>query len=234
MCGRYYRQADKQRIAEAMHAEVPFTVTPSYNIAPQTMQPVIRLDRETGNREAAMMRWGLLPYFAKDTKPSYSTVNARSETVTTGAIYREPLKKRRCLVPADAFYEWRALDAKNKQPYAIALADLKTFAFAGLWDRWRNKATGETVESYTILTTDPNELITRERIHDRMPVILNPADYTRWLDPGDPARPPIDLLRPYPAERMTCWQVGKDVGNVRNDRPDLIDPMLRELGLFAS
>src|SRR5271170_6022622 len=106
MCGRYYRQADKQRIAEAMHAEVPFEVTPSYNIAPQTMQPVIRLDRETGNREAAMMRWGLLPYFAKDAKPSYSTVNARSETVTTSAIYREPMKKRRCLVPADAFYEW--------------------------------------------------------------------------------------------------------------------------------
>ena len=217
-----------------MHAEVPFTVTPSYNIAPQTMQPVIRLDRETGKREASMMRWGLLPYFAKDAKPSYSTVNARAETVTTSAIYREPMKKRRCLVPADAFYEWRALDATNKQRYAIALADLKTFAFAGLWDHWCSKATGETVESYTILTTDPNELMTRERIHDRMPVILSPADYGRWLDPGDPARPPIDLLRPFQAEKMTCWQLSKDVGNIRNDRPDLIDPVPRELGLFAS
>src|SRR5271155_570441 len=144
MCGRYYRQADKQRIAEAMHAEVPFAVTPSYNIAPQTMQPVIRLDGETGNREAAMMRWGLLPYFAKDAKPGYSTVNARAETVTTSAVYREPMKKRRCLVPADGFFEWVALDAKNKQPYAIALEGRGTFAFAGLWDRWRDKATGET------------------------------------------------------------------------------------------
>jgi putative SOS response-associated peptidase YedK len=93
--------------------------------------------------------------------------------------------------------------------------------------------TGETVESYTILTTDPNELISRERIHDRMPVILSPTDYGRWLNPGDPARPPTDLLRPFPAEEMTCWQLGKDVGNVKNDRPDLIDPVPQTLGLFA-
>ena len=103
MCGRYYRQADKQRIAEAMHAEVPFTVSASYNVAPQTEQPVIRLNKDTGAREAAMMRWVLLSYFAKDSKPDYSTINARSETVSTSPIYREPMKKRRCLVPADGF-----------------------------------------------------------------------------------------------------------------------------------
>jgi len=233
MCGRYYRQADKQRIAEAMHAEVPFTVSASYNVAPQTEQPVIRLNKDTGAREAAMMRWGLLPYFAKDSKPNYGTINARSETVSTSPIYREPMKKRRCLVPADGFFEWRALGAKSKQPYAITLADERTFAFAGLWARWKDKATNDVVETFAILTTDPNELMTREKIHDRMPVILNPKDYERWLQPGDPQRLPTDLLRPFPAESMKCWQVSRDVGNVKNDRPELIAPIAHTDSLFG-
>jgi putative SOS response-associated peptidase YedK len=120
------------------------------------------------------------------------------------------------------------LDAKTKQPYAIALKDGSLFAFAGLWETWKDKAMGETIETYTIITTDPNELMQPENsppIHDRMPVILHPKDYERWLAPGDPAQLPIDLLRPYPAEDMKAWKVGNNVGYVRNNRPDLCEPV---------
>ena len=124
-------------------------------------------------------------------------------------------------MPADAFYEWQRLDAKTRQPFAIALKSGEPCAFAGLWESWRPKD-GEPLETFTILTTDPNEVM--EPIHNRMPVILDPKDFDRWLDAGDPSRPPVDLLRPYPAERMCAWQVSGRVGNVRNNEPGLLDP----------
>jgi putative SOS response-associated peptidase YedK len=228
MCGRYGRRADKQFIAEWMQAHDcnvfdDSYYAPSYNVAPQSMQPVVRLDDETGQRELTIMRWGLVPFWSKDGKAGYSTINARAETVTTSTAYREAMKKRRCLVPADFFYEWQKIDAKSKQPYGIGLSDRKPFAFAGLWESWKDKAMGKTLETYTIITTDPNELM--ESIHNRMPVILHERDYERWLTPGDPTHLPVNLLRPYPAEDMKAWKVGADVGNVRNNRPDLIEPV---------
>ncbi|HEY6850389.1 MAG TPA: SOS response-associated peptidase [Terracidiphilus sp.] len=228
MCGRYGRRADKQRIAEWMqtHNTDVFDdsyLAPSFNVAPQSLQPVVRLDSETGKRELTIMRWGLIPFFAKDAKIAYSTINARAETVATSPVFREPMKRRRCLVPATGFYEWQALDTKSKQPWAIELVEGNLFAFAGLWDRWKDKATGQPLETYTIITTDPNELL--EPIHDRMPVILSPQDYSRWLDPGEPSRLPIDLLRPYPAEEMRVWKVSAAVGNVRNNGPELRLPV---------
>jgi len=224
MCGRYGRRADKQRIAEWMqtHNTDVFDdsyLAPSYNVAPQSLQPVVRLDSETGERELTIMRWGLIPFFAKDAKIAYSTINARAETVATSPVFREPMKRRRCLVPATGFYEWQALDKKSKQPWSIELVDGNLFAFAGLWDRWKDKAKGQPMETYTIITTDPNELL--EPIHNRMPVILSPQDYTRWLDPGEPSQLPIDLLRPYPAEEMRAWKVSAAVGNVKNNFPEL-------------
>ncbi|SPE17983.1 putative SOS response-associated peptidase YoqW [Candidatus Sulfotelmatomonas gaucii] len=195
---------------------------PSYNVAPQTFQPVVRLSEDTGDRELTVMRWGLVPFWSKDGKSSFNTINAKAETITTSALYREPFKRRRCLVPADWFYEWKKQDAKAKQPYAIAMKDGSLFAFAGLWERWKDKETGKTLETYTILTTDPNTLM--EPIHNRMPVILAPKDYWRWLEPGDPQCPPVDLLRPYNAEQMKAWKVSADVGNVRNNNPSLIEP----------
>lgn len=135
------------------------------------------------------------------------------------------MKRRRCLVPADWFYEWKKLDEKKKQPYAIAMTEGSLFAFAGLWDAWKDKATGKTVESYTMIATDPNELISELKIHNRMPVILHRQDYARWLAAGDPAQLPVDLLRPFPAEAMMAWKVGADVGNVRNNRTDLVEPI---------
>jgi putative SOS response-associated peptidase YedK len=192
---------------------------PSYNVAPQSLQSVVRLDSETGERELTIMRWGLIPFFAKDAKIAYSTINARAETVATSPVFREPMKRRRCLVPATGFYEWQALDKKSKQPWSIEFVDGNLFAFAGLWDRWKDKATGQPMETYTIITTDPNELL--EPIHNRMPVILAPKDYSRWLDPGEPSQLPIDLLRPYPAREMKVWKVSSAVGNVRNNGPEL-------------
>src|SRR5271170_2269120 len=132
MCGRYARRSDKQRIAEAMAAGVPpFEIAPSFNVAPQTFQPVVRLNRDTGEREIVMMRWGLIPFWSKDQKIGYSTINAKAETITKNAAFREAIVHRRCLVPADAFYEWQKLDTKTKQPFAIALKSGEFYALAG-------------------------------------------------------------------------------------------------------
>ena len=195
-------------------------LAPSYNVAPQSLQPVVRLSRETGERELMVMRWGLVPYWSKDGKASFSTINAKSETVATSPAFREAWRNRRCLIPADWFYEWQKLDEKAKQPYAIAMKDDSMFAFAGLWESWKDKATGRKLRTYTILTTDPNELM--EPIHNRMPVILAPEDYERWMAPTDPGHLPIDLLKPFPAEEMKAWKVGRAVGNTRNNDPSLI------------
>lgn len=227
MCGRYGRRADKQRIAEWMQAYNTSVfdetyLAPSYNVAPTDFQPIVRLDRD-GQRELTVMRWGLVPYWAKDSKIAFSTINAKSETVTTSPTFREAMKRRRCLVPVEWFYEWQKTGAKTKQPYAISLRDDSLFAFAGLWERWKDKAKDQVLETYTVLTTDPNELL--EPIHNRMPVILAPKDYQRWLEPGEATHPPIDLLRPYPAEEMKAWKVGSAVGNVRNNAPELIVPI---------
>lgn len=123
-------------------------------------------------------------------------------------------------MPADCFFEWQRLDAKSKRPFAIGLKSGEPFAFAGLWESWRPKD-GESLETFTILTTDPNEVM--EQIHNRMPVLLEPKDYDRWLEAGDPTRPPVDLLRPYPAERMRAWPVNDRVGNARNNDPGLLE-----------
>jgi len=230
MCGRYGRRADKQRIAEWMqkHDTNVFDVDESYlarsfNICPQSFQPVVRLDATTGERQLAVMRWGLVPSWSKDGKAAFNTINARAETVTTSATYREAFKRRRCLVPADLFYEWARIDAKAKQPYAIALRDNSLFAFAGLWERWQDRGTGQDLETYSIITTDPNEVM--QPIHNRMPVILKPSDYGRWLELGDSQQLPVDLLRPYDPEQMTAWKVSAEVGNVRNNNPGLCEPV---------
>jgi putative SOS response-associated peptidase YedK len=227
MCGRYGRRADKQRIAEWMqtHNTNVFDdscFAPSYNIAPQTFQPVVRLDPESGGRELTLMRWGLVPFWAKDPKIGYSTINAKAETVQTSPSFREAWKKRRCLIPAEWFYEWKKLNEKQKQPYAISMKDDSLFAFAGLWDKWTDRSTGRQLETYTILTTDPNELL--QSIHNRMPVIIARKDYERWLSDVDPSRPPIDLLKPYPEVEMKIWKVSDAVGNVRANHQDLVAP----------
>jgi putative SOS response-associated peptidase YedK len=225
MCGRYYRRSDKQKIAEAFRTGLPttFEILPSYNVAPQTFQPVVCFNRKTLERELVQMRWGLVPYWAKDAKIAYSTINAKAETLASSPAFREALKRRRCLVPADGFFEWQPIDKKTKQPFAFGLKDGSLFALAGLFDVWRDKTAGQALLSFTVITTDPNELL--EPFHNRMPVIVRPADYERWIAPAEPSHQPLDMLRPYPDELMSAWKVGPAVGNVKNDEPGLIAPI---------
>jgi putative SOS response-associated peptidase YedK len=230
MCNRYFRDSDKQRLVEAFHLgnreDLPLEIAPSYNIAPTTMQPVIRSNRETAEREMVAMRWGMVPHFAKSLADfkGYSTFNARAVTLTTSATWRGPFQRRRCLVPANGFYEWKRLGEKTKQPYAFTLKSRELFAFAGLWDAWKEPASGDWLQSFAIVTTEPNELAAT--IHDRMPVILKPSDYDRWLDRDEEERPPLDLLRPYDAGEMKACPVDPRVGNVRNNDPGLCEAYL--------
>jgi putative SOS response-associated peptidase YedK len=173
------------------------------------------------------MRWGLVPFFTKDLSEikGRSTINARAETLTKCATYREPFKKRRCLVPASGFFEWKKLrdplNPKSKQPYAFDLANGNMMAFAGLWDAWKDPVNGQWLQSYTIITTEANELMSQ--VHDRMPVILHPRDFDRWLDREVTDSPPIDLLRPFPADEMEAFEVSDDVGNAKNNAPELLN-----------
>jgi putative SOS response-associated peptidase YedK len=229
MCGRYFRQSDKQRIAESFRLaeteESPLELAPSFNIAPTSMQPVIAADREGGGRVLRIMRWGLIPAWAKNPKAlGLSTINAKAETLMEKPMWRTPFLRRRCLIPADGFYEWKKLDARTKQPYVFRLKTNQPFAFGGVWERWRRPEDGLALDTFSIITTDPNELTLP--VHNRMPVILRPSDYDRWIgggsfgDPGA-AAPPLDLLRPYDSDAMTSYAVDPRVGNVRNDEPGL-------------
>jgi len=222
MCCRFMRQSSLQTLAGWFDVElggIPFFAS-SYNIAPQSVQLVVRLNPGSGSREFALQRWGLVPFWAKDAKLGYSTFNARAEEAARKPAFREAWKTRHCLVPADAFYEWQKIDAKTKQPFAIALKSGEPFAFAGLWESWQ-PAQGPPLETFTILTTGPNEIM--KPIHNRMPVILEPGVYAHWLAPPDPARPPVELLRPYPSEKIRAWPVSSRVGNVRNNDPQLLE-----------
>jgi putative SOS response-associated peptidase YedK len=218
VCGRYVRKSTRREIARWFEAEDAAEWGASYNVAPQTFQPVVRLNRDTGQREIVLMRWGLIPYWAKDARIGLSTINAKAETVATAPAFRDAFKRRRCLVPADAFYEWQKLDAKHKQPFAIALSSGEPYGFAGVWERWKDPDTREWLETFSIITSDPNELVAP--LHNRIPVIIERKDYAGWLGGG--ADSLVDLLRAFPAEKMTAWKVDAAVGNVRNDSADLL------------
>jgi putative SOS response-associated peptidase YedK len=167
------------------------------------------------------MRWGLIPFWAGPGPFNRLTFNARAEELSQKPTFRVALKSRRCLVPANVFYEWRRSE-KQKQPFAIALTDQRPFAFAGLWDQWKAED-GTPIESFTITTTISNPVM--QTLHDRMPCILDRSAYHAWLEPGDPARLPIDLLRPYTSQNMHYWPVDQRVGNVRSDDQHLIEPL---------
>jgi len=225
MCGRFARRSTQKVLADWFgvesdpDAEDSPDFIPTFNAAPQTLQPVVRLNRDSGRREFAMLRWGLVPSWAKDQKCGFTMINARAEEAAQKPAFRNAMKKRRCLVPADAFYEWQRRDSNSRQPFAFAMQSGEPYALAGLWERWKPKD-GELLETFTILTTDPNELM--EPVHDRMPVILEPHDYQRWLEAGDPERLPVDLLRPLPSGKMKKWRVSERVGNVRNNDAELL------------
>jgi putative SOS response-associated peptidase YedK len=238
MCGRYYNRSEKQEIARRLKAGTVFAdpLAPNFNIAPTTFQPVIRLERESDEREMVLLRWGLLPFFAKspDEYKPFSTFNARTETILAAlnadgsqkarpSVWREPIKKRRCLVPADGFYEWPESEKPpykgSKHPRAFTLNNSEPMAFAGLWDAWK-EPDGNWLQSFSIITTEANELLAE--IHPRMPVILHPRDWEEWLSRDDSRPPPVHLLRPYDAEAMYATPCNPAVGNVRNNGPDML------------
>jgi putative SOS response-associated peptidase YedK len=223
MCGRAKLEGDLSEIKIAFRVPPDYPTpnfAPSWNVAPTDNLPIVRYNPKAGHRTLDLMRWGLIPYWAKDIKIGFSTINAMAETVDTKPVFRAEFKQRRCLVPIEAFYEWKKLGPKDKQPYAIALADHGLMALAGLWETWRSAQ--ETIRTFTIITTTPNELC--GQIHDRMPVILAPEAWAKWIgeEPSDDAVLKR-MLAPYPAERMTIWPVDKRVGNVKNNDPSLIE-----------
>jgi putative SOS response-associated peptidase YedK len=217
MCGRYGLVPDQsfdERFRVENRQEPLF---PQYNIAPGASMPVVV--RNSPNR-VAMMKWGLIPHWSKEPQVKFSTINARAETITTSPAYRAPFRSRRCLVPASGFYEWRATK-DGKQPYFIRLKGEQLFAFAGLYDVWRD-AEGQELFSYTIITTAPNSLMTP--IHNRMPVILRREDEDAWLDKDTGTGRLVALLVPYPAERMEAYTVSRAVNNPAHEGEELIRP----------
>jgi len=227
MCGRFTLAASPTALASLFDLDAALLppLAPRYNIAPTQAVAVVRAAPGDGRREMVLLRWGLIPSWAKDPSVGSKMINARSETITERPAFRVAFRRRRCLVPADGFYEWRREDGK-KQPYHITLADHRPFAVAGLWERWK-APTGDVVESCTLLTTDANDLV--RPLHDRMPVILAPADYALWLDPDvtDPILPE-QLLHPFPPAAMALRPVSTRVNSVRNDDPGCIAPIGEE------
>jgi putative SOS response-associated peptidase YedK len=215
MCGRYRLTAKERYIRDHFGLDEDPSWAPRWNIAPSQPVPTIRQDRKTPNRTFNLVRWGLIPYWAKDPSIAFKTINAMSETAAEKPAFRDAMRRRRCLIPADGFYEWQKVGPREKRPYSIGMADDSLFAFAGLWERWQD-ATGQALETCTILTTRPNSLVAG--IHDRMPVILTADAYDLWLDPGvtDPARI-MDLLVPLEARSMKRYPVSTRVNRPEND-----------------
>lgn len=220
MCGRFAQKLPSHMLLD-MYKIIPFetNVPPNYNVAPTDPAMVVRANLEKKRREAEMMKWGLVPFWSKSGKMDFATINAKCETAATSATYRNAFKSRRCIIPADAYYEWKKLDAKTKQPYAIGRADGQPLSLAGLYEGWKDKE-GKWLHTFTILTTLPNSLTAE--IHNRMPVILGEQDYAVWL--GEVEGDPAALMKPCPAEWLRVWTVSPRVGNVKNNDPSLLEP----------
>lgn len=221
MCGRYSLIQPDPVLSEFFQVGTVPHLTPRYNIAPSQSVPVVRLHTASDQRECQMLRWGLIPSWSKDLQIGSRLINARSETVAEKPAFRAAFKQRRCLVLADGFYEWQR-QGSRKQPFYFRMRESVPFAFAGLWESWQG-GNDRPIESCTILTTAANSLL--QTVHDRMPVILSPETYDRWLDPEIQALPDLqDLLQPYPAEAMTAYPVSTQVNSPAHDDPTCIQP----------
>jgi putative SOS response-associated peptidase YedK len=221
MCGRYAQRTDAKKLAKEFKVSEAPSVEPRYNIAPT--QEVLAVNETGDGREMRFFKWGLVPSWTKDTLMGAQLINARSETVAEKPAFRQAFKQRRCIIPSDGFYEWQRASGK-KQPFFFRMRDERPFGFAGLWERWEGEG-GEVINSCAILTTEANEVL--RPVHDRMSVILHSEDYELWLE-GDVRK--LDLvketLRPYPAEEMIGYPVGRSVNSPRSQGAELIERMV--------
>jgi putative SOS response-associated peptidase YedK len=219
MCGRVAQA--KNPVEYGSMLKIDFTrgipnAPPHYNGAPSQDYLIALVDPDRDDFTLDLIRWGLIPHYSKDGK--VKLINAQGETADTKAAFAESFEKRRCLVPIDGFFEWKKI-GKRKQPYMIGMADRQPFTLAGLWRDWKDPKTGDWVRTFTIITTEANELVAK--IHDRMPVVIAPEDREQWVKGPNPK----ELLKPYPADLMTMWPVSPDLNSPKNDRPDLLDPI---------
>lgn len=224
MCGRYTLRVSPAELAEIFEVVNSFDWSPRYNIAPTQTVAAVRAAPDGSGRELSLLKWGLIPSWAKDPKIGSTLINARADTVATKPSFRSAFRKRRCLIAVDGFYEWQAVPGqKAKQPYLISVKDAPAFAFAGLTEHWTSPE-GTPVDTCTIITTTANSLM--QSIHNRMPVILDRADYDRWLDPKnqDPQEV-FPLLTQFPADRMQAVPVSTRVNSPRNESPECIVPL---------
>jgi putative SOS response-associated peptidase YedK len=223
MCGRYRLSRRKQLVDEYFGSVSGGEEWESrYNIAPTQPVAVIRQNPKEPIRELSLMRWGLIPSWAKDPSVAAQMINARSETAGTKPAFRDALKSRRCLIPADGFYEWQRA-GKAKQPYCFEVNKGELFAFAGIWEGWKDP-NGRWIKTCTILTTIPNAVASA--VHDRMPVILDSDTYDLWLDPGmNDVRAASELLKPYDARLMRCYPVSTRINHVANDDEECSAPL---------
>ena len=221
MCGRYELHSHPAAIALAFGLAGPPDLHPRYNIAPTTDVPVVRVNAD-GHRELVRMRWGLVPRWAKDPAIGAKMINARGETIAEKPSFRMSYRRHRCLLPADGFYEWMPLPGAGgaparKQPVHVGMKDGALFGMAGLYERWRSEQ-GEILDTCTIVTTEANERL--RSVHDRMPLIVAPEQYARWLDPA--LSDAGDLIVPFPSEAMAYYPVSARVNNVHHDDASLI------------
>ncbi len=222
MCGRYTLKTPVELLSEKFQFPEIIPLKPRYNIAPSQSVAVVRLLPDDTDRKLAMLRWGLLPAWVKDPTKVQQPINAKAETAAEKPMFRDAFKRRRCLAPADGFYEWKQ-EGGRKQPVYIHMKDGEPFAIAGLWERWAGQD-GQVIESCTLLTTEPNDLLAP--IHNRMPVILDPKDYEQWLDPDMQAADGVKpLLRPYPSDLMTVYSISLRVNNPKNDDSQCLEPL---------
>jgi putative SOS response-associated peptidase YedK len=230
MCGRYRRTSSEEELCRIYKIPIPpqLDLPVSFNIAPSQKILAIRFNPKTGQRSLDTLQWGLIPYWAKDPKVAYKTINARAETVDSAPSYRQAFEKRRCLIPADGFYEWRTIGGM-KVPFSIGMKNDRPFVFAGLWEGWKDPSSGEWLRTCTIITGDPNDLVSQ--IHTRMPVILPEEHHAKWLgevEDGDLK----ELLKPFPADQMKMWPISPRVNSPKNDDATLIEPFAEDNGLF--
>jgi putative SOS response-associated peptidase YedK len=220
MCGRYRRTTSDEEFARLYNIPIPpqLDLPISYNIAPTQNVLAIRLNPTTKQRTLDVLRWGLIPTWAKDEKIAYKTINARVETVDTAPSYRGAFRKRRCLIPTDGFYEWKKV-LGGKIPYSIQMRDDAPFVFAGLWEGWKPSGSEEWLHTCTIITGEPNELV--REIHTRMPVILPEEHHDAWLS-GEVGK---EILVPFSADRMKAWAISPRVNSPRNNDEGILEPI---------